>query len=153
MVKSLKKLLLIISLTIINVSHAANENNIYIFVSFSMPDATIQNLLRDAHKIKAPLIIRGLYQNSFQETTKKLLTLLPEKKGGVLLDPTLFKRFKIDKVPAFVITTQRCIEDKACTDYDVIYGDVTFHYALEELKSRTNSYAKFLETDLNKLEE
>lgn len=136
-----------------NTSFAVNDENIYIFVSFSMPDKSLTGWLNDANRIKATLVIRGLYKSSFSETTKKVLNLLPDQKGGVLLDPTLFKRFHIEKVPAVLITSQTCILNKLCNEFDVLYGDVTLKYALDEIKSKNSTHATYIKTVLSKLED
>lgn len=127
------------------------SNNILIFVSFSMPKDSLISWMNEANKINAPLIIRGLINNSFRETTKKVINFLPNNKGGLLLDPTLFVKFAIDKVPAVVIADSTCLKKEKCDNYDVIFGNTTLEHALEEIKSKHTKFADFAASALMKL--
>lgn len=125
--------------------------SIFIFVSFSMPKESLRGWLREADKIKAPIIIRGLVKNSFRETIKTVYEILPDKRGGIQLDPTLFKKFKIDKVPAVLVAESSCITKPICQSYHVIYGDVTLSYALKELSKTNDVISKQAEIALKQL--
>ena len=104
---------------------------VLIFVSFSMPKESIKGWIFQARKIGAAVYIRGLVNNSFKDTTKAVLELVQDQPGGLLIDPTVFKKYSITQVPAVVVTNS--------DSFDVIYGDVTLNYALERLSK--NSYA------------
>jgi len=75
-----------------------NDNQILVFVSFSMPEASLKGLTRDAQQHNAVLIMRGLYQNSFAKTAQKLQEL------GISVDihPELFETHHVTSVPTFV---------------------------------------------------
>jgi conjugal transfer pilus assembly protein TrbC len=78
--------------------------SILIFVSFSMPTQSLEAYLRDAKKIHASVVIRGLIDNSFQKTFQRIATLVKASGGnGVELNPLWFKRFDIQTVPAVVV--------------------------------------------------
>lgn len=108
------------------------KSSVMIFVSFSMPHDSLKEWMDDANQIHAPVLIRGLVNNSFKETTKQVASLLNNNQGGVQLDPLLFKRFGIRQVPAVVVTDPNCSPNQSC-EFDVIYGDVTLAYALEKI--------------------
>lgn len=126
--------------------------NVLVFVSFSMPKESLKNYLLEARKIQAPLVIRGLINHSFRDTTKAVMALLPDNKGGMLLDPTLFKRFNIKKVPAVVVIDKACLLDDKCADYDVIYGNVTLAYALKKFSQQVSSQSSIATDALKALE-
>lgn len=126
--------------------------NVLVFASFSMPKESLKNYLIEARKIQAPLLIRGLINNSFKDTTKAVMALLPDNKGGMLLDPTLFKRFNIKKVPAVVVIDKTCLLDDKCADYDVIYGNVTLAYALKKIAQQGSSQSSLAAEALKELE-
>ena len=109
---------------------------IYVFVSFSMPETSLKQWMEQATRLKAYVVIRGLANNSFKETTAVLTKVLANDQGGLLLDPTLFQRFAIEQVPAVVMSEDKqCVDDKNCRPhFDVIYGDVTLDYALQKLR-------------------
>ena len=117
---------------------------LYVFVSFSMPDITLKRLVIQAARIDASLILRGLVDDSMGKTKDKITRLMEADefgqtniKGGFAIDPTLFQRFDITQVPAFVLTTipvARC-NNTGCpsTDHVRLYGDATIEYVLETM--------------------
>lgn len=139
-----------------NSSYAWNKevpgSNVLVFVSFSMPKESLRSYLSEARKIQSPLIIRGLINHSFRETTKAIMALLPDNKGGMLLDPTLFKRFNIKKVPAVVVIDKSCLMDDKCINYDVIYGNVTLAYALKKIEQQGDAQSALATDALAALE-
>lgn len=110
---------------------------IMIFVSFSMSKESIKGWIAQAKKIGAAVYIRGLVNNSFKDTTKAVLELIQDQPGGLLIDPTLFKKYSIAQVPAVVVTSGN--------SFDVVYGDVTLDYALESISKAVQvSESKYL---------
>lgn len=120
----------------------ANKPNpsILIFVSFSMPALSLGAYLRDAKKIHASVVIRGLIDNSFQKTFQRVASLIKESGGdGIELNPLWFKRFGIKTVPAVVLVPEgsSCLAQEVCKeglDYDVISGDITLSAALKQIR-------------------
>jgi type-F conjugative transfer system pilin assembly protein TrbC len=116
--------------------------SILIFISFSMPERSIEAYLRDAKKIHASVVIRGLIDNSFQKTFQRMATLVKSSGGdGVELNPIWFKRFNIKTVPAVVVVGEDspCFQNNTCQndrDFDVITGDITLASALRMIRDR-----------------
>jgi len=98
------------------------QERIIVFASFSMPAASLKGWMQEAQRINAPVVIRGLVNNSFKTTMQKMAELTQDNHGGVQLDPTLFQHYQIKQVPAVVVARG--------DNFDVIYGDVTLSYAL-----------------------
>ncbi len=87
------------------------------------------------------LFNRGLVNNSFKDTTQAVYALIKEKRqGGLMLDPTLFKKFNITQVPAFVMVDHSNLSQPLCSKYDVVYGNVSLEYALR--KFANNGYER-----------
>ena len=108
------------------VAHAtADKPNFYVFVTLSMPNLKV--LVSDAKKYDAILVIQGLKEDSFLKTANHLKEILKEESEGILIDPTLFRKYKVKKVPTFVIATNDA--------YDKLSGNVTIWYALNKLIS------------------
>ncbi len=126
-----------------NKVQAAGSTPILIFVSFSMPKESIKGWINQARKINAAVYIRGLVNNSFKDTTLAVHELVKEQPGGLLIDPTLFKKYAVTQVPAVVVTSGN--------DFDVIYGDVTLDYALKKINDVTGSRNNFLLDAISKL--
>lgn len=113
---------------IVTSSHPNPRNSpVLIFVSFSMSQESLRGWLVQAQKINAPIYIRGLVNNSFKDTTVAVSQLIQNQKGGLLIDPPLFKKYAIKEVPAVVVPKG--------DDFDVIYGDVTLDYALTKIET------------------
>ncbi len=120
-----------------------------VFVSMSMPNASLRLLLADAAKIGAQLVLNGLVDDDVQATARRLLeiqgvdpeaTSLPEgiqAVAGMAIDPTLFTRLGIRQVPTFVLPAvppATCMEGQGCPAFRHIRlsGDVRLAYALEQ---------------------
>lgn len=115
-----------------------------IFVSFSMPEDALRSLLLEAAVTGSPVLLRGLSENSMQRTAARLGELVDIENHGetntgkatpsVAIDPTLFERFGVDKVPTFVLPLKAIA---SCTpegcpvpEHLKIAGDVSLDYAL-----------------------
>ncbi len=95
--------------------------NLLIFVSFSMPEASLKSLFQEAQKQGAILVMRGLYQDSFVQTARKLQQL------GISVDihPELFEAHHITSVPTFIKI------DNGHPLYS-LKGNVTLDFALKK---------------------
>ncbi len=136
------------SILIANQQLTNNENNkrktpsILIFVSFSMPEKSLEAYLSDAKKIHASVVIRGLIDNSFQKTFQRVASLVKSSGGdGIELNPIWFKRFDIKSVPAVVAVPEdsSCFKNDNCQknrNFDVMTGDITLVSALKIIRDR-----------------
>lgn len=120
-----------------------NDQHPLIFVSFSLPEDSLRALLAEAGRTGSPLVLRGLVDNSMQRTAARLGELLGTKNDreasaestpSLAIDPTLFERFDVDKVPAFVLpqdTIAPCTpEGCPVPEHLKVAGDVSLAYAL-----------------------
>lgn len=153
----LSYLLLSFLLTVFSNCYAVGnklDSNVLIFVSFSMPDASIKVLMQEAKTIHAPLVIRGLVNNSFKETLARFNNLAKDNRGGIQLDPTLFQRYQVKQVPAFVVLKpNQCLPTQTCReDFNIIYGNVHLKFALEQMAVRNDEIAPIAKALLTKLE-
>ena len=74
------------------------KDQLLVFVSFSMPEASLKSLAQAAEQQNAVLVMRGLYEDSFVKTTNKL----KELGIGVDINPELFTTHQVTAVPTFV---------------------------------------------------
>lgn len=120
------------------VTHLKKVSLVLVFLSFSMPEKSLNAWLLQCKQSGATPVIRGLIHNSFKETMTVIQALSKKTGVGVQLDPILFKTFDITMVPAvvYVKDTPDCPANMDCkpVDYDSIYGDVSLDYALEKLR-------------------
>ena len=111
-----------------NQSDNPAQSDFYIFISSSMPDAMIKQLLIEAKRYNGILVLQGLIQNSMKHTVSYLSRFVQNDGDGIVIDPTLFKQFDIKIVPSFVLS-----DGKA---HDIIKGVMTPYYALSEFQSK-----------------
>jgi len=74
-----------------------------VLVSLSMPVEQIQNLIEEAYHIGAGIAVRGLIDDDFETTVNRLREIAGEYSGGLMIDPTLFRRFNVNTVPTFIL--------------------------------------------------
>ena len=104
------------------------DDNILVFVSFSMPDIVLKELSNQADKYNAKLILRGLHKSSFRKTAQKILEI--DKNGMQFeINPELFKEYQIKQVPTFVLV-------KNGKEINRLSGNVSLEYANEELSKQ-----------------
>ena len=120
-------------------ANKAVPSPVLIFISFSMPAASLRQWAAQAQKIHAPLIIQGLLNSSFAKTEQAVADLAPDNRGGVVLETRLFREYRIKQVPAVVVrrlNVQPCPANQSCwqeKNYDVVSGDVGLESALQQI--------------------
>ncbi len=110
------------------VSSEARYPQLMVFVSFSMPLATLKNLGRQLNQVGGKMVFRGLVNNSFKEMSLKLQELGYE----ALIDPTLFTAMDIKYVPTFVHFGQPPVSVDQLPSFDQLQGNVSLSYALQQ---------------------
>jgi conjugal transfer pilus assembly protein TrbC len=138
-------------------AETATTGNLLIFVSFSMPETSLVQWFLQAKKVNAPLIIRGLFNNSLKDTRTRLTTFISENNNGVIMDPRLFSDYQIIEVPAVVVRNTAiflCKSDQSCWHVypsDVVYGDVGLDYALQEIADQGDNTQEIAKRLLSQL--
>lgn len=132
-----------------------------LFVSFTMPNTLIKELLDEAHSLNIPVVIKGLINGDLNQTIEKIGMLKVEMEkeqknfSGILIDPVWFDQFSIDKVPALVVTKRPngCFSQENCPDqkYDVVYGNISIKNGLEIISQKGNDSSTFAKTLLGRV--
>lgn len=105
-----------------------DSKNPLIFVSSSMPLESLKRLAYQAVQHGAVLVIRGMVKGSMIETAKLVDTI----DHPLEIDPKLFERFNVIKVPVFMI-----YHNKA---WHKVSGNVNLNFSLEAaLKDKSSS--------------
>ena len=111
-----------------------------VFVSFSMPEQLLQETLSESARLHIPAVLNGLYQNSMPKTVAKIMALSKVVPNlNLQIDPTAFARFKIQQVPALVVSSD--------TGFDVMYGNLTLTEALKRIATHGNESGSGLTPD------
>lgn len=145
-----------------------NENpdyegdRIFVFISKSVPEETLRNYIIDLeHLPQATAVLQGFVGGvkKMQPTIQFIGDLLKEdrdckmpdcefKSANIVVDPIIFKRLKIDRVPAiaYIEDYERVgycsegLEDGARMDnVHIVYGDVTIKHALKFIDRKNPS--------------
>ena len=109
-----------------NVQEILKDQNILIFVSFSMPKKLLWSYFEQAKLYNAKLVMRGLVNNSFKDTVKSM-DIGDNKILRLEVNPKLFKAYQVKRVPTIVV--------KNNNGHDRFVGSVTLAYILNEINS------------------
>ncbi len=119
-----------------------------IFVSFSMPPATLQRLVDQAAKSHASLVLRGFVNGSLRDTVARVQALIGTRQVAFQIDPQAFDRFSVSHTPTFVLVHEgsqaqpcsagRCLPADA---FAATAGDVSLDYALEFIERSAPRFA------------
>ncbi|HHR5913969.1 TPA: type-F conjugative transfer system pilin assembly protein TrbC [Providencia alcalifaciens] len=107
-------------------AQTARETPFIYFVSFSIPEAGLKQMVPEATQLGIPTLINGLIDNDFRKTASTVFELTKDSgDGGVQIDPNVFAQYGITQVPALVL---RCEQG-----FDVLYGNVHLRSAIERM--------------------
>jgi conjugal transfer pilus assembly protein TraU len=123
---------------------------VLIFVSFAMPEATLQRLVDQAARAGATLVLRGLVNGSIRDTVTRMQGLIGSRRVAVQIDPEAFDRYGITRTPSFVLAmdgagTEACAS-RLCgssQQFVKVSGDVTLEYAMQYLNRDGSRSAKY----------
>lgn len=108
-----------------------------LFVSFSMPQKLLTQSFEAAERSHVTVVFNGLIDNSMPKTAiflSKLGKLYPTL--SIQIDPVAFEDFKIDAVPALVVSLGK--------DFDVVSGNIALSDALSLINERGDLKEKML---------
>ena len=119
-------------------SGRGNTAEILLFTSLSVPPASWRQWARDAARIGAPLVMRGVAAGSLRATVRRIGDRLGGHDAGVAIDPRLFRLFGVKRVPAVVVVpggvppcaSRGCAGDPA-PPHDRVTGNIGLVAALE----------------------
>lgn len=128
--------------------------DLLVFVSFSMPEASLKRLATDAARANAVLVFRGPKDGSLKQTLQAFEPLV-KLGASAILHPEAFTWNRIDSVPVFVLGTAAgggC-DDAAdsCRETIRIAGDASLEYILERMARAAHPLAEEAERRLTRL--
>ena len=120
-----------------------------VFISLSMPQATLQRLVDQAARARASVLIRGLVNGSIRDTVARVQGLIGRRQVAVQIDPQAFDRFAITRVPSFVLVRDgarpaSCASGTCAPPGEFVRtaGDVSLDYALEHIQTTAPRFAR-----------
>ena len=127
----------------------ATGPGLFVFISLSMPQATLQRLVDQAARAQASVFIRGLAGGSLRTTVAQVQGLIGQHQVAIQIDPQAFDRFAIERVPSFVLVRDgtrpvSCASGTCAPPEGFLRttGDVSLDYALEHMQRRAPQFAK-----------
>lgn len=140
-----------------NAKAKLGDSRLLIFISSSMPKASIVNLMHQASPLGAVFVVRGLINGSYVNTYKYFYELKGDNNIGIMINPSLFKAMQVDSVPTFALyQSEQDLMHTAChvtPKYSKVSGEVTVRYALEQLnRSSQTSLAQIAGNELDILD-
>lgn len=126
-----------------------------------MPPEALKAMMTDVPRAGGVVVFRGLTQGSARAMTAALARVLApgERHDGIGIDPRLFRAFKVETVPAYVVASSDfdLCDGFDCTTsappFDRISGNVTAAYALETIAGGGGPGAKIAAQYRARLEE
>ncbi len=121
-------------------SKGAAAAEVLLFTSLAVPAASWRAAARDAARIGAPLVLRGVAEGNLPAMARRIAGRLGRAKTGVAIDPRLFRLFGIARVPAVVVVpggVPPC-RNRGCADddpppFDRVTGNLSLAAALESV--------------------
>ena len=110
------------------------DNGLVIFLSSSMPYNLWQEYQIEIKEYNARAVIRGMIDGSMKETIE-FINNIENRKIGIDIDPKLFAKFNITKVPTIILYDQSGCQNNECIPkFDKITGAVSIKYFLGIVK-------------------
>lgn len=139
------------------------DERVYLFVSSSMPMTTIRNYVASVARLKdsnVVIVMRGFIDGMTKVGPTIDFTSRALKKDlscenqcemntvNFIIDPLLFRKYAIDRVPAVVFATgvkasytdeSDGTEGTKVSSYHTVFGDASLEYILERIRRETSS--------------
>lgn len=128
-----------------------NTTKMKIYISFSMPEESIQLMIDQAHLLGrdyVSLAVVGLIEDDWKKTIPLLRKMVKGKDVEISIDPDGFKKHEVNLVPSFVLYRDDPAEEARCSlegdqagldrlkNFVGVAGDVSIDYALEHFISK-----------------
>ena len=126
--------------TAVDLSARPNTAQVIVFTSMAVPAASWRQWSFDAARIGAPMVLRGVSGDGFQEFVRQIGVRIGDSGAGAAIDPRLFRLFAIEAVPAVAVvpggvpacTSLGCADDPA-PPHDLVTGNIGIEAALEAI--------------------
>ena len=136
----------------------ASEPGLFVFISLSMPQPTLQQLIDQAARAKASIVLRGFANGSLRDTVAQVHALIGNRQVAVQIDPQAFDRFAVNRVPTFVLvrdgTRPVSCASGSCAPAESFLrtsGDVSLDYALEYMRRSAPGFGRTADTFLKRI--
>lgn len=126
----------------------ASKAHLWIFISLSMPEASLKHLIAQSERSGAVLVLRGFQDHSLRRTFIRIRQLLGKRRATIQIDPRLYDQFGIKVVPTFVLQRSNAITENCSSNhcdrsdaFVITSGDVSLDYALTHMVQQAPSFS------------
>ncbi|TDR30294.1 type-F conjugative transfer system pilin assembly protein TrbC [Hydromonas duriensis] len=118
--------------------------NVLVFVSFSMPEASLKRIATEVAKVHGTMVLRGFVGDSLKQTVDAL-NPLTNLGAQVQIHPELFKAFNVTQVPTYVLvkpgsSLEGCGDlNSSCQNHLTGMGDASLRSVLERMSRTPNN--------------
>jgi conjugal transfer pilus assembly protein TrbC len=110
-----------------NVVVEASDPQLYVMISFSVPDEVWASLSQAMASKKAVFVLRGLPCDSFKELSRRIQRLNDlGVQAAIQINPQLFTEYQIERVPTFLM-----LKD---SKYKKVSGNISLACAIEKME-------------------
>lgn len=135
----------------------ADAPELIVFVSLSMPEASLKRIGEQARRAGAVVAFRGpkfgLKKGTWNASMEALKPVV-DTGADVQIHPELFTRYNVSVVPTVVVAASPqagCQEDACAAASAAVVGDVSLDYALDQLSERKDLVGKTARMRLDRL--
>jgi conjugal transfer pilus assembly protein TrbC len=127
---------------------AKDANELMVFVSLSMPPASLKRIGEQAKRAGAIVVFRGLkygLRKGAWADSMNALKPIADTGADVQINPELFERFHVQVVPTLVVASsapEGCQGNQCEAGSVAVVGDVSMDYALETLAPRKDAIGR-----------
>ena len=130
-----------------------------VFVSFSMPKASLERIVAESERTGAVLVLRGLKGESLTRMGEEVAQLIGQRNVTAIVHPPAFTQFKVTQVPSLVLAnasqatrigTDGCA---APSSYVKVDGDVSQGYALDLIERQAPAWSEVVKRFTSRLAE
>ena len=126
----------------------ANLPTLLIFVSASIPENSLKEIVASTRAVGGVLVLRGMVEGSLTKTAAFIHNLHTQGVAAII-HPKLFADLQVQSVPTYVLFTKEdgvCKLGECLPQHDAVVGNVSLQYALElmnkqgEMKAEAGNY-------------
>ena len=127
---------------------AKDSNELMVFVSLSMPAASLKRIGEQAKKAGAIVVFRGLkygLRKGAWADSMNAIKPIADTGADVQINPELFERFHVQVVPTLIVASsapEGCQGNQCEAGSVAVVGDVSMDYALETLAPRKDAIGR-----------
>ena len=131
--------------------------DVMVFVSLSMPKASLERIAAEAGRLGLPLYFRGVSKGLGANYNASIGAMDFVRRAGANLQihPELFKQYDIKRVPAFVVAQNPqagCSVDRCESAAAVVYGDVGIQFAMNVIGKRNDAVGDIARKTVSRIE-